>query len=173
MAVKLFGCFIVFISSSLLGYIYSKKCSKRPNELRDLQGMLQIFENEISFLSNKLTDAFYKIYKQNESPVSNFFKSTAEILQKRPEISASEAWKDAVKLNIDATSFDKEDEKVIISFGKMLGSSDLEGQIKNIRLTLNQLKLQEQKAEEFRKKNEAMYRNLGILGGLAIIIILF
>ena len=34
----------------------------------------------------------------------------------------------------------------------MLGSSDLEGQIKNIRLTLNQLKLQEQKAEEFRKK---------------------
>ena len=49
MAVKLFGCFIVFISSSLLGYIYSKKCSKRPNELRDLQGMLQIFENEISF----------------------------------------------------------------------------------------------------------------------------
>ena len=92
-------------------------------------------------------------------------------MQKRPEISASEAWKDAVKLNIDATSFDKEDEKVIISFGKMLGSSDLEGQIKNIRLTLNQLKLQEQKAEEFRK-NEAMYRNLGILG-IAIIIILF
>src|SRR5690606_456294 len=172
-AVKLFGCFIVFMSSSLLGYIYSRKCAKRPEELRDLQGMLQIFENEISFLSNKLTDAFYKIYKQNESPVSNFFKSTAENLPHRPDISAAEAWKDADKLNIDASSFDKEDEKVIISFGKMLGSSDLEGQIKNIRLTLNQLKLQEQKAEEFRKKNEAMYRNLGILGGLAIIIILF
>jgi len=55
----------------------------------------------------------------------------------------------------------------------MLGSSDVEGQIKNIRLTINQLKLQEQKAEELRAKNEAMYRNLGILGGLAIIIILF
>lgn len=173
MAVKLFGCFIVFMSSSLLGYIYSRKCAKRPEELRSLQGMLQMFENEISFLSNKLTDAFYKIYSQSDSPVSNFFKHAAEILQKKPELSAYEAWKRAVKLNINDTSLDKEDEKVIVSFGKMLGSSDLEGQIKNIGLTLNQLKLQEQKAEEFRKKNEAMYRNLGILGGLAIIIILF
>ena len=66
-----------------------------------------------------------------------------------------------------------EDEEILISFGKLLGSSDTEGQIKNIRLTLNQLKMQEEKAEELRKKNESMYRNLGVLGGLAIIIILF
>lgn len=173
MVVKLFGCLIVFISSSLLGYIYSKKCSKRPNELRALQAMLQMFENEISFLSNKLTDAFYKIYSQNDNSVSNFFKSTVELLDNNPRASAFETWKNAVEINITNTSLDKEDKEIIISFGKMLGSSDLEGQIKNIRLTLNQLKLQEQKAEEFRNKNEAMYRNLGILGGLAIIVILF
>lgn len=173
MAVKLFGCLIVFISSSLLGCIYSSKCSKRPNELRALQGMLQMFENEISFLSNKLTDAFYKIHNQNNCSISNFFKIAVELLENKPGISAFEAWKTAVNSNIINTSLDKEDKEIIISFGKMLGSSDLEGQIKNIRLTLNQLKLQEQKAEEFRKKNEAMYRNLGILGGLAIIIILF
>ncbi|MDQ2085300.1 stage III sporulation protein SpoIIIAB [Herbivorax sp. ANBcel31] len=173
MAVKILGCLIVFISSSLLGHIYSRKCSKRPNELRTLQAMLQMFENEISFLSNKLSDAFYKIYNGNESTVSNFFKSTVKNLCKEPGISASKAWKSAVESNIKNTSLDKEDEQIIISFGKMLGTSDLEGQIKNIRMTLNQLKLQEEKAEEFRKKNEAMYRNLGILGGLAIIIILF
>ena len=53
----------------------------------------------------------------------------------------------------------------------MLGSSDLEGQIKNIRLTLNQLKLQEQ-----RQKNlEKMRRCTGTRDtrGLAVIIILF
>ncbi|MFZ5987144.1 MAG: stage III sporulation protein AB, partial [Bacillota bacterium] len=49
MLFKIIGSLIVLISSSLLGYTYSQRCSKRPRELRTLQGMLQIFENEISF----------------------------------------------------------------------------------------------------------------------------
>jgi len=86
-----------------------------------------------------------------------------EALENDTGITAGEAWAKAVKENIKNTSLNKEDEEIIISFGKMLGSSDVEGQIKNIRLTINQLKLQEQKAEELRAKNEAMYRNLGYL----------
>ncbi|TYQ13363.1 UNVERIFIED_CONTAM: stage III sporulation protein AB [Acetivibrio alkalicellulosi] len=173
MAVKIFGSLIVLLSCTLLGYIHSKKCSKRPGQLRVLQGMLQIFENEICFLSNKLIDAFLKINRGSDNEVSLFFESTVDNLKNNSGFSASEAWSKSVRDNIKYTSLNKEDEEIIVSFGKMLGNSDLEGQIKNIRLTLNQLKIQEQKAEEFRKKNETMYRNLGILGGLAIIIILF
>ncbi|ABN52079.1 MAG TPA: stage III sporulation protein AB [Hungateiclostridium thermocellum] len=173
MLLKIIGSLIVFMSSSLLGYMYSRRCSKRPAELRALQGYLQMFETEISFMSNVLKDAFTKIYMYDDSSVAVFFKGTVEALENDTGITAGEAWAKAVKENIKNTSLNKEDEEIIISFGKMLGSSDVEGQIKNIRLTINQLKLQEQKAEELRAKNEAMYRNLGILGGLAIIIILF
>ncbi|HHV28596.1 stage III sporulation protein SpoIIIAB [Acetivibrio mesophilus] len=173
MLLKIIGSLIVLVSSTLLGYMYSRRCSKRPGELRTLQGFLQIFENEISFMSNVLKDAFLKIYMYDDSGVSAFFKGTVDALENEAGLNASEAWTKAVKENIKNTSLNSEDEEIIISFGKMLGSSDVEGQIKNIRLTINQLKLQEQKAEELRIKNEAMYRNLGILGGLAIIIILF
>lgn len=173
MLFKIIGSLIVLISSSLLGYTYSQRCSKRPRELRTLQGMLQIFENEISFLSNVLVDAFTRIYRCNDSSVSLFFKSTVDNLRGDKGLNASEAWTNAIKDNIHRTSLNREDEEILISFGKMLGSSDLEGQIKNIRITVNQLNLQEQKAEAHREKNETMYRNLGILGGLAIIIILF
>lgn len=78
----------------------------------------------------------------------------------------------AVKENIKKTALKKEDEAIVLSFGKMLGASDLEGQISNIRLTLTQLKMQEEKAEEEKEKNKTMYMNLGVLGGLAIVIIL-
>ncbi|NLP14782.1 MAG: stage III sporulation protein AB [Clostridium sp.] len=173
MLLKIVGSLIVFISSSLLGYMYSRKCSERPKDLRTLQGLLQMFENEISFLSNVLTKAFLKIYRCNDSGVSAFFGHTVEILNSDAGINARDAWTKAVRENINKTALNSEDEEILISFGKLLGSSDVEGQIKNIRLTLNQLKMQEEKAEELRKKNESMYRNLGVLGGLAIIIILF
>ena len=78
----------------------------------------------------------------------------------------------SIKNNIKKTAFDKEDEKILLDFGQMLGVSDLEGQLKNIRFTLRQLEIQEKKAEEARRKNETMYRRLGVLGGLALIILL-
>lgn len=173
MILKLIGSLIVLVSSSILGYIQSRKYSQRPSELRTLQALLQMFENEISFLSNVLTDAFEKISKCSDSAVSSFFSAAARNLRSEAGLNAYESWKMAVEENISRSSLYEEDKEILVSFGKLLGGSDIEGQIKNIRLTISQLKLQEQKAEELRRKNEGMFRNLGVLGGLAIIIILF
>jgi len=171
MLLKIIGCVIVVISSSFLGYVLSRDCSRRPQELREMQSLLYMLENEISYLSNLLSDAFEKIYKSSKYEVGEFFRCTVQKLE-NSSINASQAWEAAVKENIKKTSLNKEDESILISFGKILGSSDMEGQIKNIELTLKQLKLQENKAEQTKTKNESMYRKLGVLGGIAIVIIL-
>jgi len=171
MLLKIVGSLIVFISCTLLGYSHAKTYAKRPQELKVLQTLLQIFENEISFLSNILEDAFLKVCSCTDDKVGAFFKETAKNLE--DGFCAYEAWTKAVRGNIANTNLNSEDEDIIISFGKMLGSSDLEGQIKNIHLTVSQLKIQEQKAQELKDKNESLFKNLGVLGGLAIIILLF
>ncbi|MCR4434257.1 MAG: stage III sporulation protein SpoIIIAB [Clostridiales bacterium] len=172
MLFKIVGSLLILSASSLLGYICSKDCARRPQELRTLQGLLQMLENEMCFLSNLLTDSFERIHKSSDSEVARFFYSTVENLKNNEGMDAAAAWEMAVRENRSRTGLNEEDEQILISFGKMLGSSDLEGQIKNIRLTLTHLRMQEQKAEEVRKKNEAMYRSLGVLGGLAVVIIL-
>lgn len=163
---------MVILAASFIGYIYSRDFARRPQDLRTLQGMLQMFENEISFLSNLLTDAFERVSVSSKSEVSCFFKAAVQNLKAKDSLSASEAWNKAVKENISWTALNREDEQILISFGKMLGNSDLEGQVKNIRLTISQLVMQEQKAEESRKKNETVYKTLGVLGGIAIVIVL-
>ncbi len=171
MVIKLIGSMIVFGASSFLGFALSRDCSKRPHELRILQGELQVFENEIAFLSNLLGDAFKKVCSSDTSTVSIFFRETEEKLRAGRGLNASEAWELSVRENIHKTSLNKEDEEILVSFGKLLGNSDVEGQIKNIRLTLSQLKIQEQKAEVHKAKNEKMYKTLGVLGGLAVVIV--
>ena len=54
----------------------------------------------------------------------------------------------------------------------MLGKTDLDGQISEIKLVQNFLNTQIEIAEKERQKNEKMYRTLGGVVGLAIIIIL-
>ena len=171
MLIKIVGSLLIISASTIIGCAYSRDYARRPAQLRELQGQLQILENELSFQLNPLLEAFSTIAGTG-SITTNFFSSAARYLKNKRGISATRAWELAINDNISATSLVEEDKDIIIAFGKMLGSSDLEGQIRNIRLTLSQLEIQESKAEESRKKNESMYRNLGVLGGLALVIFL-
>jgi stage III sporulation protein AB len=168
---KIFGSIIVLLSSSFLGYILSRDCIERPQQLRCLQGLMQMFENQITYLSDVLVEAFERISRVG-GETGIFFETTAELLKKGSAANASEAWEKAVKKCIRKTALNREDEQILLSFGKSLGNTELEGQIKNIRLALAQLAMQEEKAEDNRKKNESMYRSLGILGGMAVVIVL-
>jgi stage III sporulation protein AB len=173
MLLKIAGSLLVIAAAGLIGYILSRDCAVRAQELRDLQGMLQMLENEISFLSSPLTEAFEGIQKTSRSKAAVFFQLAEGKLRSGSGMNAYEAWETSVREGIKKTSLNAEDEEILVTFGKLLGSSDVEGQVKNIRLALSQLKMQEQKAEDNRYKNEAMYRRLGILGGLAVVIVLF
>ncbi|MCX7747493.1 MAG: stage III sporulation protein SpoIIIAB [Clostridia bacterium] len=172
MLLKIVGSILVICASSFLGFIVSKDYKDRPGDLRCLQGLLQIFENEISFLSSLLVEAFEKVSLSSGHRTGIFFHSTAVLLKSENQYTAGEAWEMAVRENVKKTSLNKEDEEILVSFGKLLGNSDIEGQLKNIKLTVSQLKMQEQKAEELRKKNQSMYEKLGILLGIAIVIVL-
>ncbi|MCX7710352.1 MAG: stage III sporulation protein SpoIIIAB [Clostridia bacterium] len=172
MVLKIVGSLMVICASSLMGYVFARDCARRPNELRTLQGLLQMFETEISYMSNIITEAFHNISNTSSSKVSVFFSATVKNLMGNPAMNACEAWEKSVNENIKMTALNNEDKNILMSFGKMLGNSDLEGQQKNIRLAISQLKLQEQKAEENRKRNESMFKSLGVLGGIAIVIIL-
>jgi stage III sporulation protein AB len=172
MLFKITGSLIVILSCTFLGFVLSADCRKRPQQLRDLQSMLQMFENQISYLSDVITEAFMRIGKVCRSETGIFFTGTVEILNEGRNISACMAWEQAVRQNIKKTALNKEDEEILFTFGKMLGCTDLEGQIKNIRLALDQLKHQEVKAEVSRNRNEKMYRSLGVLGGIAVVIVL-
>ncbi|HEX2946440.1 MAG TPA: stage III sporulation protein SpoIIIAB [Clostridia bacterium] len=172
MLLKIVGSLVVILSCSFLGLILSRDCSRRPQQLRELQTLLQMFENQISYLSDVLIEAFERVNRVANSETGLIFGRAAEILGKGEAQSAANAWEQAVRQCIRRTALNREDEEVLVEFGKLLGSTDLEGQIKNIRLTMEALRIQEKKAEESRSKNETMYKSLGILGGIAVVIVL-
>ena len=170
--IKIIGGSVVICSSFVLGYILSTNLSIRSCELRQLQNILEYFENEIKFLSSKLTEALEKSSKMGNGAIAKIFTDTSYKLKECYGTTVEDEWERAVLLNRKKMQLANEDIEILLSFGKILGKSDLEGQIKNIKNTINRLKIQEQKAEERRKKDQIMYRNITILCGIAIVIIL-
>jgi stage III sporulation protein AB len=173
MPLKIIGSLLVLVASYIAGYSMARECSRRPSQLRDLQNMLEMFANEVRYLSNPLADAFDRISSKSGSPVAMFFKGTTAVLKEETGMNASEAWSRAVNTYSKFTALSKEDLEVLEPFGRMLGKSDVDGQMGSIELALKRLKIQERDAEEKRVKSEGMYKRLGLLLGLAIVIILF
>jgi stage III sporulation protein AB len=70
MLIKIIGSIMILSASGFLGYALSRDCTRRPKELRELQGQLQMLENEIGFMSNVLADAFDRVCISCSSEVS-------------------------------------------------------------------------------------------------------
>ena len=66
----------------------------------------------------------------------------------------------------------KEDKEELKEFGILLGKTNKEGQINQIKFVSELLERQIEKAEREKAKNETMYKKLGMIFGLGLVIVL-
>lgn len=165
--IKYFILIVILCASTGIGLLVSKKYKDRVIELREFRNALNILENKIKFTYEPLQEIFDQMSENLIENVANIFKKTKSNLRK---METQEAWNNAIeecKLNLNF-----EDISIIKNFGKLLGKTDVEGQISEIKLTSSFIDMQIEKAEKEKEKNEKLYKTLGTVVGLAIVIIL-
>ena len=165
--IKYFILFLILVSSTLIGKFLSKKYVYRLEELEDIKNALNILKTKIKFTYEPIPEVFEEISKNVNRNVGNIFELAKE---KMKEKTASEAWEESVEKT--ECNLKKEDKKIIKTLSKLLGQTDVEGQISQIEITEEFLEGQIKEAENERKKNEKLYTRLGTVLGLAIVIIL-
>ena len=88
-------------------------------------------------------------------------------------MTADEAWEKSLKEFFFNSYIAENDYEILIAFGKYLGSTDKQDQIKNIRLAMNNLRQQELSSIQEKEKNEKMWRYLGVLSGIMVVLLLY
>ena len=165
--IKYFILFLILVSSTLIGKFLSKKYVYRLEELEDIKNALNLLKTKIKFTYEPIPEVFEEISKNVNKNVGSIFTSAKEEMKDK---TASEAWELAVEKT--ECNLKKEDKKIIKTLSKLLGQTDVEGQISQIEITEDFLEGQIKEADEERKKNEKLYTRLGTVLGLAIVIIL-
>ena len=158
---------LILVLSSILGLAMANKFKCRVRDLKTMRNILNILETKIKYTYEPLPQIFDDIAKEFNSPIGEIFKVAKD---KMKEVSAGEAWN--FGLVNSNTSMNKEDINVLKNLEKLLGKTNVEGQLSEIELMKRYIDIQTQKAAEEDRKNEKLYKNLGIILGLAIVIIL-
>ena len=159
----------IFLSCSLIGMLISKKYSNRVNELKEFKNALNMFEVKINFSFETIPEIFNEIAEKINGVAGKIFSDTIKNIEKNSML-AGEAWETAVQEN--GANLKKDDISCIQSLGKLLGKTDVDGQVNQIQLVCAFLDKQINDADEEKHKNEKMYQKLGAIVGLMLVIVL-
>lgn len=169
---KILGSTMVIISSTLIGLMLADRYKQRTKDLKEIRNNFQMIETEIFYTATPIIEVMEKISQQAQKPLDSIFREITKELKKWDGESLATIWKKTFNKKKGTTCFTKEDLETINFFGSILGTSDRQSQIKNAKLVQSQLMRLEEHAEADWKKNERLYRNLGLLLGIAVVIIL-
>jgi stage III sporulation protein AB len=165
--IKYIILFLILFLSSSLGKILSKKYVHRLEELEEFRNSLNIFKNKIKFTYEPIPDIFEEISKTKIRNVRKIFKNAKEKMNSE---SANVAWEKSIEES--SNNLKEEDKNILKTLSKLLGQTDVEGQVSQIEITDKFLETQIKEAVEEKQKNEKLYTRLGTIIGLAIVIVL-
>lgn len=165
--------FIISVSivciTAYIGICKSKKLKQREYILRDMVTFLKLVENEIKYMLNILPNA-YEIARQKLN--SQLKISIGQIVVDMLDADNINYIENSIDKNISQLeSLEKYDKEIIVSTFKNLGRSDVEGQINIINNTINILESQIKEANEIKNTNSKLYKTIGIISGLMLVII--
>lgn len=165
--IKILLFFFIFISSTYIGILLSRRYVNRVIELKEFKNVLNILKTKIRFTYEPLGEIFFEISNNFSNNVSNVLKTASSNMKYK---NAGKSWTDAVEsANINIL---QEDKNVLIMLSKMLGKTDIDGQVSQIEQTSNFLDIQIENAEKEKSKNEKLYKTLGMIIGAGLIILL-
>lgn len=162
----------IFLISSCIGFLYGGKYSLRLKGLVSIHEALRLLQTEVIVFANPLPYAIENISRR----VSREFGEVLLSLKKQLELNQSgDVYTAFLQISPELKvkyCFRDEDVDAFLSIGKIIGKSTRSDQEQQFGHIQDELELLITEAREEKKRNEKMYRSLGVLTGLGMIIIL-
>ena len=167
--IKIIGIVLVAFATTLLGFSRSNEYIRRIRYLKSIENCIIRIENEIRYIQLPLTDIFYNCSKCENEIVSAIFKDAHNLLKTHSGETIENLWKLSVIKNEKRIHTD--DISLFISLGEQLSYTDVDGQLKALKLFEHNLAETISNVETLYNNNKKLYRWLGFYSGATIILI--
>ena len=171
MIMKISGCILILLSTTGIGYLFGSEYLRRMEDLRTIKSVVFLLQGDIRYGNTMLSQALANAARRHGGSLSDFLQEVADQLEEGEGIPLHEIWKQAQEKHLKDRAFSKKDKHLLEELVKNLGYQDKEMQLKSLEGYGEQVeaKLSELAAEM--KERTRLYRMLGVLTGIFVVIL--
>lgn len=152
----------------LSGQYINKRMRKRISSLKILLVFIENINSQISFSKKTIQEIIQSVSSKEEMKLKMICELSGD---KSGDFLG--AWRNAVSRFYSEDCLNKEDAKILLSFGNSLGVTDVEGQENNCRLHISMIEKQLKYAEDNLKEKSKINTALSSFLALASFIIFY
>ena len=173
MFATMIGAITLVASCAALGFYLAAQEGFRVHDLQEFKKALMILNSEIEHLRAPLPIACANIARRVKEPVTTLFANFSQLLAENEGETAYQLWVQAMEGQKSRTHLAAEDWDVLEGFGKTLGYLDKQMQQSAIAYTVDYIDEKTISLHTQSDKNKRMYRSLGVIGGLLLVVLLW
>lgn len=168
LGIKFLVCLAILCITSYIGIEMSTLLKSREVVLTDTITFLKMVENEMIYMLNSLPVSYEIARQKLNTPLKEAIGQIVIDIEK----DGIRKMEESVERNINSiASLSSYDKSVIISIFKSLGKGDIDSQNNIIENGISILKSQVKEANDIKEKNTKVYKTVGVISGLLIIIV--
>ncbi len=169
---KIVGSIIVMATGTYMGILFSQDIEKRYKELCDLRKSFMIIHADISYGSIPIGEILEHVSKQAIPLHSQWLQQLEIRVRKERNQTFAILWRDFIETNLQASYMNRQDIEELIGVGGTMGNVDKNQQLAMLTLYLKKLELRIASLEQEKDKKQKLYRTLGMLGSVFVVVLL-
>ncbi len=170
--IKIIGTVLILFSSAMFGQFLSSKDKYALDDLYSFKKGLLLLKSELSYLRTNLSDAFLKVSQNLGVGVCEIFQEFSLELEKRETIDTQSAWENSFNKYKDKLYINKNIQKQILELGSVLEHQDIEAIINHLNFLITQVDSEIELGRERNETTKKLYKQLSILFGCLIVVVL-
>ncbi len=170
--IKILGGILVLFSSYIFGEYLASKEKYALDDLYNFKKGLLLLKSEISYLRTSFSDAFLKVSRHLGLGTREVFEEFSYRLENSEVLDTKILWEESLENHKDKLYINKSIIKHIKDLGSVLELQDLNAIISHINFLLEQIESEIEVSKEKNEKTKKLYKQLSVLGGCLVVVVL-
>ncbi len=168
--VKFVGLFCVFVACTMIGLQWGGRDRRRSDALENFKAAAKLLKSDIRFRHTALPYALMEAGARVK-PLEAFLNNVADELTEA-NLSFADAWTKHVRADLKSFELTDDDRESIRGLAATLGHLDIEAQNISLDTLIEYIDEKQKELAPQILKNQKLYRSLGVLTGLMLVVIL-
>lgn len=170
---RFLGAILVVLSGYYLGQTLAEEGIKRAEALEELKKGFLLLQGQMEIGGMDYETMFLEAAFCLQGGAACLFEMAGRLCAKRQAETVQEIWEEALHKAEGLLYLDGDDWGALLSFGRSLGFSNHEQQAKQASLVVAYLEEAIGRQREKNRREQKLYRTMGTIGALMVLVVLF